>query len=216
MKFNRVLLGLSLAGLLTSAAQAATVTFVPPNDTSGSITTTNDNDGYLFGRGLVFRATTAQIIDSIGIYLDVTDALLNWVIYQTTGITGDIATGQIALQSGSLQVTTSGLEWVDIPVSSLALVANGTYHLSFTHEADGNQNFFYNNANATWTQGVFTLIDGTGNGDTGNTVVPAIRLNTVNVAAPDPGSEVPEPSSLWLAGGAVVALFGARRRIVRY
>jgi hypothetical protein len=212
MKLKPILLTLSLTALFTNAALAATITFVPPNDTTGSVYSTNDNDGYEDSRGLVFRSTTAQIIDSIGIYLDVTNTLLNWVIYQTTGITGDVATGQVELDSGSLLANTTGLEWIDISIAPLALAANSTYHIAFSHTAAANQNFYYNNSNTTWTQGAFTLLDGTGAGDTGNSVVAAIRLN----AEADPGTGVPEPATVWLTAGALTIALGTRRRFVRY
>jgi len=212
MKLKYMLLSLSLAGFLTHTCSATTITFVPPNDTTGSIYSTDDNDAYADGRGLVFRSSTAQIIDSIGIYLDITNTILNWVIYQTAGITGDIATGQVDLRSGSVNANTTGLQWVDIAVPALTLAANGTYHISFNHLGEANQNFFYNNDNVVWTQGNFTALDGTSLGDTGNSVVAAIRLNVVD--SQDPGSGVPEPSTLWMAAGALTLVLGARR--VRY
>ncbi len=210
MKTTHLLLGVCL---LTGAAHATTIEFVPPNDTTGAVYTTNDNDGYTEGRGLVFRSTTAQVIDSIGIFLDVSNVLLNWVIYQTTGVTGDLTLGQMSLASGSVTANTTGLQWVDISTPTVNLVANGTYHIQFTHSGTANQNFYYNNDNTVWTQGVFQALDGTGNGDTGNSVVAAIRLNANAATDPDP-SGVPEPATIWMtaaAGGLLVA-----RRLVRY
>lgn len=208
MKLTHMLLTLSLAGLLTSAGHAAVIEFVPPNDGVGSVVTTNDNDAYDVGRGLVFRSASAQSIDSIGIFLNVSNVLLDWVIYQTTGITGDIATGQTSLASGNVTANTSGLQWVDVSIPALALVANGTYHIQFTHTGTGIQNFFYNNANVAWTQGAFQALDGTNNGESANSAVAAIRINTVDAG----GAGVPEPSTMWLAGGALLTVLGIRRR----
>ncbi len=206
MKLTQMLLTLSLAGLLTGAAGAAIIEFVPPNDAVGSLGTDNDNESYDVGRGLVFRSSANQTIDSIGIFLNVNNILLDWAIYQTTGVTGDVATGQTLLDSGSVSgVTTAGLAWVDIGIPSLSLVANGTYHIVFSHTADAAQNFFYNNANVAWTQGAFQALDGTNDGTASNSVVAAIRLNTVD-------AEVPEPATIWLAGGALLAVLGVRRR----
>lgn len=208
MKLTPMLLTLALTGLLTSAGQAALIEFVPPNDAVGSILTTNDNDSYDVGRGLVFRSASAQSINSIGIFLDVSNVMLDWIIYQTTGVSGDLTVGQTLLGSGSVTADTTGLQWVDISIPTLALVANGTYHIQFSHTASANQNFFYNNANVAWTQGAFQALDGTNDGSASNSVVAAIRISTVDAGGP----EVPEPATMWLAGGALLTVFGLRRR----
>lgn len=207
MKIKNLCLSLALAVPL---AHATPVEFVPPSDPVGAVFTNNSNDGYDIVRGIVFLTSTEQIIDSIGIYLDVTDTLLNWFIYQTVSIDGDIATGQTLLQSGSLTVSTTGLEWVDVAIAPQTLAAGGMYQIAFSHVENANQNFYYNDGNNVWTQGAFSALNGTQDGDTGNSVTAAIRVNLQ-----DSGG-VPEPASLLLTAGALAVVYGARRRFVRY
>jgi hypothetical protein len=186
---------LSLALLTASFATLATaapIAFVPPNDTVG-IFTGAGNDGWSIGRGIVFQMTDDETIDSVGVFQNLSGILLNFAFYQTTGVTGNVATGQTLLRSGGATVTTAGLEWVDFSFAPLALTSGNSYHLVFSFDGNSSGNFYYNNNDVTWAQGSFSSLDGTRNGDTSNTVVGAFRVN----ATGDPAG-VPEPSSLGL------------------
>ena len=53
-----------------SIANAASIEFIPPNDTYGRVFSTNFNDDWNTGRGLVFQMTSNETIGSIGIFHD--------------------------------------------------------------------------------------------------------------------------------------------------
>jgi hypothetical protein len=185
-------------------ATAAPVTFVPPNEPVGSVFTTNNNDGWIDGRGIVFQMTSNETISSVGLFQDLTNELLSYSLFQTTGVTGDVTAGEILLLSGSDTVTTSGLEWIDFIFAPIALTNGNSYHLVFSFAGNSNQNFYYDNDNVTWTQGSYSFLDGTGAGDTINSVVGAFRLDGAAEAG------VPEPSSIGLMLGGL-SLLGWRK-----
>ncbi len=192
---KKLLIGALL--LFTSSAHAAIIEFVPPNDPVGRVFTTNSNDAWGSGRGVVFQATVDGVISSIGVYHDLTGIDLSYTLSQTTSANGNITTGETILASGSAVVTTNGLEWIDFPVADIPYTAGSFYHIEFAFSGNGNQNFFYDNNNVTFSQDGFDVIDGTQSGNTGNSVMPAIRLD--NDASPSPaGPSVPIPAlSSW-------------------
>ena len=195
---------LSATLLLAAAAvsvQAAQFPFIPPNDPTGQVFTTNSNDGYSGGRGDVFSMQQNTTIDSVGLYHDLTNTLLSFNVAQVTSTTGQVTTGQTVLRSGSATVSTNGLQWIDFPIVPLTLLQGNNYHIEFSFPTSGNQNFFYNNGNAPFTTGNFTLVDGTQGGNATNFVMPAERVDIV-----------PEPSSLILLGFAALGLFAFRKR----
>jgi len=170
--------------------------FVPPNDPIGEVFSTNTNDGYSLGHGIVFEMLSDKSINSAGIYHDLTDVDMFFEIAETITTSGDVTPGQTVLRSGSQTVTTSGLQWIDFSFAPLALEMGKSYQIEFTFSGSGNQNFFYNNENVTFTQDEFDMIDGTQAGNTGNFVMPAIRVM------------VPEPSAFILT---TLGLFGMGR-----
>ncbi len=182
----RKFLALALV-LFAHSAHAAVIEFVPPNDPTGSVFTTNSNDGWNSGRGVVFQATGTEIITSVGLFHDLTGMTLSYKVSEVLTVNGDVETGETILASGSATVTTSGLEWIDFPIPNIPFTAGSIYHIEFSFPGTGNQNFFYNNGNVTFTQDGFEVIDGTSAGNTGNSVMPAIRLETQDVNAAPPG-----------------------------
>lgn len=190
--------------LFAGSVNAAVIEFVPPNDPVGSVYTTNSNDGWSSGRGVVFQATVDGTISSIGLYHDLTGIDLTYKISQTTSADGDIETGETVLATGNAVVTTDGLEWIDFTVANISYSAGSYYHIEFGFSGNGNQNFFYNNANVTFSQDGFEVIDGTSSGATGNSVMPAIRLD--NVAAF--GDSVPVPALSSWSSALLLLLFG--------
>jgi len=202
---RKAILLLAASFLSAVALSAAPITFVPPNDTVGLIFSTNSNDGWSDGRGIVFQATGANTISSVGLLENLTAITLNYAIYQTTSASGDVRTGQTPLRSGGGSTTTSGLQFVDFSFAPLALTIGNFYHIEFTFNGSGNQNFFYNNNNATWSQDGYSLLDGTQNGNTSNFVVAAFRID-------GGGSSVPEPGTVMLTlSGLGLVAFRARK-----
>lgn len=164
---------------------------MPPNDPSGAVFTTNSNDAYSGGRGIVFQMSADTVIDSVGLFQNLTNITLNYEVAQVLTVSGQVDSVKTVLRSGSGTFTTSGLEFIDFGFPALTLQAGNAYHIEFSFNGSANQNFFYDNANVSWTQGAFTSLDGTEDGNTSNFVVPAIRVNAVEA--------VPAPSGLLLA-----------------
>jgi hypothetical protein len=163
------------------------VEFVPPNDTVGGVYSTNQNDNWATGRGIVFQADQHLTLDSIGVFQDLTSINLNYSFSQIDDPFFDVTAGQIILSAGTLSnVTTSGLQWIDVAISPLTLTAGNYYHLLFDFLGNSNQNFFYINQNVSWTQDAFSLLEGTQGGNTDNSVVAAFRVNVEQVPGPMP------------------------------
>jgi hypothetical protein len=190
--------------LFACSANASIIEFIPPNDLSGQVFTTNSNDAWSTGRGLVFQMTATETIDSIGLFHDLTNINLSYELSQVFSASGNVTSGQTILSNGSNLISTAGLEWIDFGVSNILLSSGNFYHLEFTFSGNGNQNFFYNNGNIAFSQGSFALIEGTNNGNTSNFVMPALRLNTV--------SSVPAPAAVWLFGSGLIGLIGVRKK----
>jgi hypothetical protein len=200
---------------LASGARAQ-ITFVPPNDPTGAVLTTNANDAWVTSRGIVFQATTTQTINSISLYQDLTGITVNYEIDQTLSATGTIGTGKTILRSGSGTFATSGLQFITFSIAPLALVAGNFYQVRFDFAGNSNQNFFYNNNNVVFSQPGFSQIDGTAGDDTSNSVMPRIQLG----AASPPvalNATIPTLSPLLLAALslllALASAFALRRRV---
>src|SRR5258706_1178651 len=148
----------ALALLQPGSARADSIEFKPPNDTVGSVLTTNANDGYDQFRGDVFHVTADTIINSIGIRQNLTNISLNFQISDILSTTGAVNAGGIILRSGAANVTTSGLEFVDFSIPNLTLLAGHNYHIEFGFLGNSNQNFYYNNPDIPFTQGNFPFL----------------------------------------------------------
>lgn len=185
---------LSVVLAVGSSASADWIMFTPPTDPSGSVFSTNFNDRYSAGRGMSFLMTDDVMIDSVGIYHDLTGIDLSYELAETTSTSGVVTIGQTVLRSGNGVVTTSGLEFIEFAIAPLTLQAGKSYHLDFTFSGPGNQNFFYCQDGwpvygpATFDLGAFTLIDGTAGGYTQNFVLPRMGVNAMTAAVPAPGA----------------------------
>lgn len=202
---NIKMLKAAVAGLVLSVsgfANAGLIEFIPPNDLAGQVYSTNSNDAWSSGRGFVFEMLSNESIDSLGIYHDLTNINLFYELSEVTSLTGTLTSGQTVLRSGNALTTTSGLNWIDFAISDLVLMAGSYYHLEFTFSGSGNQNFFYNNGNVAFSNGSFSSIEGTNNVDTGNFVMPALRVNTT--------TSVPEPTTLAIFALAIMGLVSRR------
>lgn len=202
MQTNLLIAGFAALTTLATTANAATVTFIPPSDLVGSVFSTNNNDGYTAGRGVVFAPTSAFTLSSVGIYHDLTNITLSYTVEAATALSGVTGPGTI-LRSGSTLVSTTGLEWIDFNFASLNLAAGTAYNVAFFFGGNANQNFFYNQSGAEpYAQAGFSGIDGFQGYRTANFVLPGIRLN---------GAVVPEPAT-WLMLVAGFGLVGASLR----
>jgi len=213
-KSRLALLAVSAIALWSIAAGArAQIAFVPPNDSTGSVLSTNSNDFWGVSRGVVFQATTTQTIDSVSLYQDLTGVRVNFEIDQTTGAFGNIGTGKTVLRSGGHTFTTSGLQFITFTFAPLQLTAGSFYHVRFTFAGNSNQNFFYNNNNVAFGQPGFAQIDGTEADDTSNAVMPSIQIGALS-AAPGPTVSIPALSPMLLAALALL-LAGASALALR-
>ena len=216
-KARQASFAIALLALCAIASGAhAQISFVPPNDPTGAVLTTNANDAWSGGRGVVFQATTTQTINSISLYQDLTGIPVNYEIDQTTSATGNIGTGKTVLRSGGGTFTTSGLQFITFSITPLQLVAGNFYQVRFDFAGNSNQNFFYSNNNIVFSQPGFSQIDGTAGDDTGNSVMPRIQLGPVsppvaqNATIPTLSPLLLAALSLLLAGASAFAL---RRRL---
>jgi len=190
-------------GSLAGVANGAIVTFTPTTDPAGSVFTTNSNDGWNSGRGIVFSVSSSVSVDSIGVFQDLTNEVLSYEVSQVSSLTGNLNSGLTVISSGNNLVTTIGLEFIDFNITPVTFSPGNNYHIEFSFSGNSNQNFYHNNANNSFDQGVFTSIEGTLNANTSNSAMPSIRINSV---------VIPEPSSALLLGLGALGLLLARRR----
>jgi len=200
---------------IASGARAQ-INFVPPNDPTGAVLSTDVNDFWSASRGVVFQATSTQTINSISLYQNLTGITVNYEIDQTLSASGNIGTGKTVLRSGTGVFTTSGLQFITFSIAPLQLTAGNFYQVRFDFSGNSNQNFYYNNNNLTFSQPGFAQIDGTEADDTSNGVMPRIQLGAtsppvaLNATIPTLSPLLLATLSLLLAGASAFAL---RRRL---
>ena len=121
---------LALLAVLLSpmAANATVIEFVPPNDTIGHVYTTNSNDGWNPGRGIGFTVDSAETINGVGLFQDLTRIDLSFGLYEIDSSSGSFSRSA-TLRTGGSTVTTSGLEWVDYSIADLLLDPTKIYLL---------------------------------------------------------------------------------------
>lgn len=210
LAFAAIIVAIAVGVGLAGAASAQT-TLVPPNDPVGHVFTTNSNDGWDGGRGIVFQVGSTQTLSSIGLYQDLTGAVVHYEVDQTTSASGNVGAGKVILRSGSGTFTTSGLQFITFAIAPLILTAGNFYQIRFDFSESSNQNFFYDNDNVTFSQAGLNLIDGTSNDDAGNSVMPRIEIDATGSAAV--ATAVPALSTLGLA---LLGLLLAAGALIRF
>ncbi len=192
--------------------QAGVIAFVPPNDQTGRITSTSNNDGYSSGRGIVFTMTNDVTIDQVSLRHDLSSITLRYEISSVLAATGSLNDFKIKLREGIKTVSTNGLEWISFDMDSLSLTSGNHYHIEFFHSGVGNQNFSYRNLNVTFDVGSFSNIDGTQGGYAGigsNVDLPAIRLRDQSSTI----GGVPEPTLFAILSSFALFILSSKRPV---
>jgi len=171
--------------LFIGTVNASVIEFIPPNDLTGAVYTTNNNDMWSGNRGIGFNVSSSQTLSSVGVYQDLTNIMLNYSLLEISASSGAF-TDLNTLSAGSRTVSTNGLEWIDFNFSDIALDVGSNYLLEFSFSGNSNQNFFYINANQSWSQDGFNALEGTAVNSFSNFAVGAFRVNgaVTTVSAP--------------------------------
>lgn len=187
MKNVMIALAAAACALAPTVANATTTVLTPPDDNTGQVYSNNFNDGYSGGRGTVFSLSTNVTLTGVALYQDLTNRVLNFTLQSAT-LAGSTVTPISTLASGSRQVSTNGLEFIDF-TTGVNLTANTLYYLNFSFTGNSNQNFFYNEGGYdSYSTGGFNNVNSTYGLDTTNTVIPRIRLTTAVAAVPEPAT----------------------------
>ena len=171
--------------LFIGTVNASVIEFIPPNDLTGAVYTANYNDMWSGNRGIGFNVSSSQTLSSVGVYQDLTNIMLNYSLLEISASSGAF-TDLNTLSAGSRTVSTNGLEWIDFNFSDIALDVGSNYLLEFSFSGNSNQNFFYINANQSWSQDGFNALEGTAVNSFSNFSVGAFRVNgaVTSVSAP--------------------------------
>ncbi len=142
----------------------------------------NVNDGYDTGRGMVFRADQAIIVDGAAFFNEDDEGLLaTFALYSVVNTSGDVLAGATLLRSVFAVIAIGDVEYYGVKFQPLQLVPNQNYLLRISYPDISEQNWFYNFdpivfGSAPVDIGPITLIDGEAAGDTGNFVAPPLAL----------------------------------------
>jgi PEP-CTERM motif-containing protein len=197
------------------------IRFIPATDPDGRVYSINENDGWGDGRGVVLTARRPVVLSSVSLFHDLTGLDLAYEVTAVGGSEGRVTDGQTILRAGARTITTSGLEFIPFAFEPLQLVAGNSYHIEFSFNGSGNQNFFHNNCasfsaddpntcfggQVPYSVGPFANVDGTHIGKTENFVQPAVMVEVAEVAP------VPEPATIVLFGTGVAAATARRLRM---
>lgn len=166
---------------------------------------TNTNDGYGNGRGMVFTANQTFDVNGAALYTSSSAGLnATFELWDTNGITnGDVLGGAVLIASANATLV-GGLGFHGEKFADTTLQAGNSYLLRVHYQEPADENWFFD-----FDPGVFgdlpvdigevTLIDGTAGGNTSNFVAPFLQLQIV-----------PAPGSVALLG--VAGLMAVRRR----
>lgn len=148
-------------------------------------------DGYGVGRGVLFTANQAIDLAGVGWEGSFGGGSLTFSLYQIQGTTGTntLDPGNATLLKTVTQsFADQGMAYYDAFFSSpVTLVAGTHYQLMVSESHNLTQEVFYNfnqDSLAPVNIGAVTIIDGAVGGNTTNTVMPVMRLDTVVTPVP--------------------------------
>ncbi len=116
---------LMLCGLAVLAMPAFSQTLVLDPNVPLQLFTTNTNDGYSVGRGMLFTMNNTVQVASAGLYTDIDNSSMTWTIRQVTVLNGNVNNGSTLIASKTLGVGGSGLRYYDVAFDSPVTLTAG-------------------------------------------------------------------------------------------
>jgi hypothetical protein len=191
--------------LLVSASLAQAQTLVLDPGVPLTLFTTNSNDGYNPGRGVVIQDNSPITITAVGLFTQPPASGFNptWTIWQTTSYpSSNVNNILLETVTPGTQGVNGGLAYYDTTLTTpITLVPGNLYHFQISYVESAQQNWFYNFNLGNNNIGAVSVLDGTLGGDDSNTVMPGMRLQL--------SAAVPEPTTLSLMGITSVVVGGS-------
>jgi hypothetical protein len=171
--------------------------------------TTNFNDIYSGGRGVVVQTNSAITVTGVGLFTEppVGGFTPTWTVWQTTNYPSSNVNNVLLETVSPGLLANAGLAYYDTALTTpITLVPGNLYHFQISYAEAAQQNWFYNFNEGNVNIGPVSVLDGTAGGDDSNTVMPGMRLTL---------AAVPEPTVLALTGVSGLVIGGGlwyRRR----
>ncbi len=148
----------------------------------------NDNDGYSASRGTVFSPNVDFRVTGASLWTNPINGIpisATWKLWLTTGYPGNVNNVLVRTENVTWNADL-GAAFYDVIFPSPVEVNVGLrYHIEVQYNQSAQENWFYDFHLGSNNVGPVTVEDGTLGGDTGNTVMPFIRLRT-NLNCPTP------------------------------
>ncbi|RJP32192.1 MAG: hypothetical protein C4547_14315 [Phycisphaerales bacterium] len=145
--------------------------------------TSNSNDGYSTGRGMVFTAQESFELTGLGLYTKAESTPLNATleVYKIVVTRGNVLAGATLVGKGTGPLR-GPLEYHNVDLDAAVNIEDGaSYLVRFLYPEAAQENWFYDFDPVRFGDppvdlGLVLLIDGTQGGNTGNFVAPPIQL----------------------------------------